>query len=93
MYEKGGYLTDTKETSTSYITHVFIPKHYDYIPRNSHLAHRDCTALWETKEAKRLQFNESVPRLKGINNSDCGMLELLYNSLLVRALGWLSFWP
>jgi hypothetical protein len=79
MYEKGGYLTDTKETSTSYITHVFIPKLYDYTTLNSHLAHWNCTALWETKEAKRLQFNESVPRLKGINNSDCGMLELLYN--------------
>jgi hypothetical protein len=39
----------------------------------------NCYASWETKET-RLQYNQSVPQLKGINNSDCGMIELLYNS-------------
>jgi hypothetical protein len=27
MYEEGGYLTDTKETSTSYITHLLVQNH------------------------------------------------------------------
>jgi hypothetical protein len=60
MYEKGGYLTDTKETSTSYITHVFTPKLYDYIIHNSHLAHRNYTASWAHGRQKKQKDYSSM---------------------------------
>jgi hypothetical protein len=72
MYEKEGNFDFILNT-------CFIPTLYGYKAYISHLAHRNCYASWETKETK-LQYNQSVPQLKGINNSDCGMIELLYNS-------------
>jgi hypothetical protein len=33
---------------------------------------------------KRLQFQRVIPWLKGINNMNCGMLELLFNNYLLK---------
>jgi hypothetical protein len=90
MYEKGGYLTDTKETSTSYLTHVLF-QHYTTTKLTSAiLPTGNCYASWETKET-RLQYNQSVPQLKGINNCDCGMIELLYNKEEEEDIMYCSF--
>ena len=48
--------------------------------RDNQLATPELHRLLGYRKTKRLQFSESVPQLKGIHNSDCGMLELLYNS-------------